>query len=352
MKIEIYKKKLKFVFTANTSRGSYRDKEIYILKIIDKDKVGFGECAPLYDLSFDYDSNYEKNVIDICHDTEQKGFIDYSLHKNFPSILMGLETAFMQLKHNSLKFYDNDFCNGNEGILINGLIWMGDIDLMKERLYKKIEEGFSCIKIKIGALDFESEYKLIKIIRDEFPLKKLTIRLDANCAYDFDKALYVLDKLAPLDIHSIEQPLKVKRYEESKKLVELSPIKIALDEDLIGLYDIDAKRYCLEKIKPNFIILKPTLHGGFKGCDEWLALADEMNIDYWITSALESNIGLNAIAQYASTKNITIPQGLGTGLLFSNNIDYGLYIKSEKLFFDQDFNVDFDMYLKGLEKIC
>lgn len=351
MKITIYKKKLNFVFKANTSRGSYEQKDSYIIKIQDKNWVGYGEAAPLYDLSADYDKNYEENLIKICVDVQEKGFIDYTCYKKYSSVLMGLETAFMHLKAHGLAFYDNDFCNGKNGILINGLVWMGDIDLMKQRLYEKINAGFKCIKIKIGALDFAKEYELIKIIRDEFSDKELTIRLDANCAYDYETALTILEKLYPLNIHSIEQPIKVGQYLVMHDLVKRSPIDIALDEELIGIYDYTLKRKCLEDIQPHYIVLKPTLHGGFKSCDEWIALCKEYHIGYWITSALEGNTGLNAIAQYASTKNISIPQGLGTGLLFDNNIDYGLNIKGQELYFNKDFQVDFETFLHDCKRI-
>lgn len=351
MKISIYKKTLHFAFQVNTSRGSYNEKNIYILKIEDKNGIGYGECAPLYDLSCDFNENYETNLIKICSDVQKKGFIDYTAYKNYSSILMGLETAFMHIQANSLSFFDNDFCNGKKGILINGLVWMGDIDLMKQRLYDKIKAGFSCIKIKIGAYDFSKEYELIKIIRDEFSEKDLTIRLDANCAYDYHTALTILNKLYPLNIHSIEQPIKVGQYEKMFQLVKQSPIKIALDEELIGIHSLALKQKCLESIQPDYIILKPTLHGGFKSCDEWITLCKDYQIDFWITSALESNIGLNAIAQYASTKDIDIPQGLGTGLLFRDNIHYGLFIKGQQLYFDKNVKVDFESFLHEKDKI-
>ena len=260
----------------------------------------------------------------------------------YPSMLFGIETALLDLRsnlspltsdHSSLLF-DTAFARGEVGIPINGLVWMGSYDEMLKRMEEKLEKGFRCVKLKIGAIDFDQELDLIKRIRDRFSFHEVELRLDANGAFKFEEALYKLELLSQYAIHSIEQPIKAGQWAFMAELCRESPLPIALDEELIGVNDPEMKRHMLNIIKPRYIILKPSLHGGMMGCREWIETAREMGIGSWITSALESNIGLNAIAQFASDvygDNITMPQGLGTGQLFTDNIPMGLEIRGDRL---------------------
>lgn len=240
------------------------------------------------------------------------------------------------------KLFDTDFTAGNASIPINGLIWMGDKDFMKQQIVEKLNTGFSCIKMKIGAIDFASEIALLKSIRQTFSRDEIELRVDANGAFSPKGALDKLQQLAALDIHSIEQPIKQGQWQEMARLCKDTPLPIALDEELIGVFTLDEKIKLLDTIKPQYIILKPSFIGGFKGTDEWIALAEKRNIGWWITSALESNIGLSAIAQYTATKNSTLPQGLGTGSLYTNNIPAPLTVKAGAILNDTSQQWDLD----------
>ena len=248
-------------------------------------------------------------------------------------MLFGLETALLNLQ-NGNRLFDTAFSRGETGIPINGLVWMGNHDEMLQRLEKKMEKGFRCIKLKIGAIDFDQELDLIRRIRDRFSFHEVELRVDANGAFPYDEALYKLELLSQYNIHSIEQPIRQGQWAYMAELCRESPLPIALDEELIGVNDLAMKHHMLNIIKPRYIILKPSLHGGIAGCREWIATAREMGIGSWITSALESNIGLNAIAQFASSvygDYITMPQGLGTGQLFIDNIPMPLEIRGDQL---------------------
>ena len=335
MKYEIEERLLHFKQPAGTSRGIYTTRKIWLIHLSDGQKEGLGECAPLPDLSCDAlpDHEYASILNKVCEDFCQSGEIDYDSLRDYPSMLFGLETALLNLQ-NGNRLFGTAFSRGETGIPINGLVWMGNHDEMLQRLEEKMEKGFRCIKLKIGAIDFDQELDLIRRIRDRFSFHEVELRVDANGAFPYDEALYKLELLSQYNIHSIEQPIRQGQWAYMAELCRESPLPIALDEELIGVNDLAMKHHMLNIIKPRYIILKPSLHGGIAGCREWIATAREMGIGSWITSALESNIGLNAIAQFASSvygDYITMPQGLGTGQLFTDNIPMPLEIRGDQL---------------------
>ena len=335
MKYEIEERLLHFKQPAGTSRGIYTTRKIWLIHLSDGQREGLGECAPLLDLSCDAlpDHEYASILNKVCEDFCQSGEIDYDSLRDYPSMLFGLETALLNLQ-NGNRLFDTAFSRGETGIPINGLVWMGNHDEMLQRLEEKMEKGFRCIKLKIGAIDFDQELDLIRRIRDRFSFHEVELRVDANGAFPYDEALYKLELLSQYNIHSIEQPIRQGQWAYMAELCRESPLPIALDEELIGVNDLAMKHHMLNIIKPRYIILKPSLHGGIAGCREWIATAREMGIGSWITSALESNIGLNAIAQFASSvygDYITMPQGLGTGQLFTDNIPMPLEIRGDQL---------------------
>lgn len=335
MHYEIEERVLHFKQPAGTSRGVYTTRKIRLVHLSDGEHQGVGECAPLPDLSCDAmgDAQYLGLLNQFCQELCDNGEIDYEAMRDYPSMLFGLETALLSLQSPATLF-DTAFSRGEEGIPINGLVWMGNYDEMLQRMEEKLEKGFRCVKLKIGAIDFEKELDLIKRIRDRFSFHEVELRLDANGAFPFDEALYKLELLSQYAIHSIEQPIRQGQWAYMAELCRESPLPIALDEELIGVNDEEMKRHMLNIIKPRYIILKPSLHGGMTGCREWIDAAREQGIGSWITSALESNIGLNAIAQFASDvygPHITMPQGLGTGQLFTDNIPMPLEIRGDQL---------------------
>ncbi len=338
--IEISERTLHFKQPAGTSRGVYTTRQSYYLTITDDNCPGIkgvGECATLPDLSCDAVPEYNKILKDICLMVEQTGKIPYDILRPYPSILFGLETAFAQLDANgSTRLYDTPFGRGEEGITINGLVWMGTFEEMYSRLETKLKAGFHCVKLKIGAIDFDKELDLIKHIREAFDKNTIELRVDANGGFTPDNAMERLEALAQYDIHSIEQPIKQHQWKDMARLCKETPLPIALDEELIGVNVKSMKEYLLDSIRPQYIILKPSLHGGMYGCDEWIQLAKERGIGSWITSALESNIGLNAIAHYCAKTygpSVSMPQGLGTGQLFTDNIDMPLVIDGDKIWY-------------------
>ena len=336
------KKILHFKQPAGTSRGVYTTRTIWLVHLSEGDKTGVGECAPLPDLSCDAmpDEAYETKLRQFCErltgDSPQDEAEVFESMRPYPSMLFGLETALLNLRNGDLLF-DTPFSRGEEGIPINGLVWMGRYDEMLQRMEEKLEKGFRCVKLKIGAIDFDQELDLVKRIRDRFSFHEVELRLDANGAFKYEEALYKLELLSQYAIHSIEQPIRQGQWAYMAELCRESPLPIALDEELIGVNDPEMKRHMLNVIKPRYIILKPSLHGGMMGCREWIETAKQQGIGSWITSALESNIGLNAIAQFASDvygPQIRMPQGLGTGQLFTDNIPMPLEIRGDMLFFD------------------
>ena len=332
--LNVRERQLKFKQPAGTSRGIYTTRDICYIDATDETGfTGVGECAPLHDLSCDASDNYANLVRQICKDTEETQHIDYERLRSYPSILFGLETAFLHLKRRSTALFDTPFAAGIQGIRLNGLIWMGKYDEMLTRIKEKLAAGFSCVKLKIGAIDFESELALLAFIRKQFSSDVLELRVDANGAFAVNDVRSKLEQLAKYQLHSIEQPIRAGQWDEMGKLCRETPIAIALDEELIGVNDTQQKSALLDTIRPQFIILKPTLHGAMHGCDEWIHMAEERDIGWWATSALESNVGLNAIAHWAASHNVTLPQGLGTGLLFTENVPMPLKIVGDKLFY-------------------
>jgi len=232
------------------------------------------------------------------------------------------------------ELFPSEFTKGEKSIPINGLVWMGTKEFMKIQIKEKISSGFSCIKMKIGAIDFDTELELLTSIRKEFSSKDIELRVDANGAFTPKEALEKLKHLSALEIHSIEQPIKQGQFEEMALLCEQTPLPIALDEELIGVFSETKKEEILQIIQPQFIILKPSLIGGFQGSTEWIEKAIKYNVSWWITSALESNVGLNAIAQFTYTLQNKMPQGLGTGGLYANNFEAPLEIEKGNLHYN------------------
>lgn len=340
MKIDVEERVLHFKQPAGTSRGVYTERRIWLVRMSDGSSVGMGECAPLPDLSCDALEPYIYNKVlgDFCRQVEQTGEIPYEDMRDYPSMLFGLETAMLNLRRGCLLF-DTPFANGKQGIPINGLVWMGSYEEMLQRMEDKLAQGFRCVKLKVGAIDFEHELDLVKRIRERFSHHEVELRLDANGGFKPEDALYRLELLSQYAIHSIEQPIKQKQWAKMAELCRDAPLPIALDEELIGVNDPEIKRQMLRIIKPAYIVLKPSLHGGMMGCREWIDIAREEGIGSWITSALESNVGLNAIAQFCSEvygDEITFPQGLGTGQLFTDNIPMPLEIRGDKLWISRN----------------
>lgn len=332
MKAEYYRYLLKFKRPSGTSRGVLYEKETFILEISDGGKKGVGECAIFRGLSFDDRPDYEEKLKWLCENIHQDfDFLKVEL-REFPSIWFGYEQALLNLKHGKNLYFPSDFTEQKSSMMINGLIWMGDVGYMEEQIHEKLENGFHCIKLKIG-VDWKSEHEILQELRKKFSKEKLELRVDANGGFSKDEAKIVLKQLADLNIHSIEQPIKAGHWNDMADLCAETPTPIALDEELIGIISFNEKQELLEVVKPQYIILKPSLIGGFAGSDEWVAVAEQKNIGWWITSALESNVGLNAIAQYTFTKNNHMPQGLGTGGLFTNNFESDLELKGDRLFF-------------------
>ena len=336
--IKITPRTFHFQHPAGTSRGIYTERKSWMLEMTNDDlpgRKGIGECAPLPELSCDDIPEYEKPLGAGCDGFEQEGAMHYPMMGPYPSMLFGLETALLSLQRGSDILFDNDFSRGKVGITINGLVWMGDYDTMLRRIEEKLQQGFHCIKLKIGAIEFEKELDMVKRIRERFSHHEVQLRVDANGGFTFDEALYKLELLAQYAIHSIEQPIKAKQWGYMAELCRESPLPIALDEELIGINIPEMKAHVLNIIKPAYIVLKPSLHGGMKGVREWVDIANRQGIRSWITSALESNVGLNAVAQLAAdiygTSGI-MPQGLGTGQLFTDNIPMRLEVKGEKLY--------------------
>ena len=297
---------------------------------------GVGECAPLPRLSCDDIPDYEEVLHNACLKVEATGELPMQMLRPYPSILFGLETAMLNLQRQSWALFDTPFSRGEEGIPINGLVWMGSFDEMQQRMEEKLRGGFQCVKLKIGAIAFDEELSLIKMLRWRFSLQDVELRVDANGAFTPEEAPRRLEQLARYDIHSIEQPIRQGQWQSMATICRNTPLPIALDEELIGVNAPDVKEELLDTIRPQFIILKPSLHGGISGTTEWVAMAKARGISSWMTSALESNIGLNAIAHLAAHlygPHITMPQGLGTGQLFTDNVDAPLHLNGDHMWF-------------------
>lgn len=344
MKASFKKYILNFKQASGTSRGVLKTKETYFLKLENNSRVGIGECAVFKGLSIDDRPDYEEKLTWLCKNIHlEEAFLLNEL-KEFPSIQFGLEQALISFRsENSFLLFPSNFTNSTDAININGLIWMGSEAFMKQQIKDKLADGFSTIKMKIGAIDFETELKLLKGIRSNFSSKEVELRVDANGAFNPKNALEKLKRLSDFEIHSIEQPIRQGQIDEMAYLCLKTPLPIALDEELIGVFNVTKKQELLQIINPQYIILKPSLVGGFKGSEEWIQLAEKNQIDWWITSALESNIGLNAIAQWTYTLNNKMPQGLGTGSLFTNNIESPLEVKKGHLHYNNTKNWKFNL---------
>ena len=344
-KLRILPRTLQFKQPAGTSRGIYRTRQVWYIVATSTDPqvhfTGLGECAPLYDLSCDYDEHYEETLKQICEEVERTQELDTERWRNYPSILFGLQTAFRSAagslqQGDYLQLYPSAFTRGEKGIPINGLVWMGTFEEMCKRMEEKLEKGFRCVKLKIGAIDFESEMEMIRQLRSRYSKETVELRVDANGGFTFEDAPQKLEELARYDIHSIEQPIKQGQWKKMHQLCASTPLPIALDEELIGVNDPLQKAELLDTIQPQYIILKPSLHGALTGAAEWMNLARERHIGYWVTSALESNVGLNAIAQWCAAiqPESTLPQGLGTGQLFVRNFEGApLHIEGDCLWY-------------------
>ncbi|MBC3846580.1 o-succinylbenzoate synthase [Winogradskyella echinorum] len=336
MTAKYHKYILDFKRPSGTSRGVMTTKETWFITLGNNGKQGIGECGILRGLSIDDRPDYETKLKWVCQNIHIGLAILVDELKEFPSIQFGLETAFKSLESDDqFQLFPSAFTKGFDAIAINGLVWMGDENFMRTQIKEKIETGFDCIKLKIGAIDFKTELNILKSIRKEFSASDIELRVDANGAFSKDDALEKLKQLSEYQLHSIEQPIKPKQFEAMAQLCEATPLPIALDEELIGVFSIEEKQILLETIQPQYIILKPSLVGGFGGSTQWIDLVESLNIKWWITSALESNIGLNAIAQWTYTLKNTMPQGLGTGSLFTNNFDSPLIVKNGTLQYDK-----------------
>lgn len=327
MKATYKKYVLNFKRPSGTSRGVMSEKETWFLFLEENGKIGIGECGILRSLSIDDRPDYEEKLKWVCHNIHLGKDQLWEELMEFPSIQFGVEMAFLSLQSKTpFELFSSEFIEGTKNMLINGLVWMGEELFMKTQIEEKLAQGFSCIKLKIGAIDFEKELGLLQFIRQNFDAKTIEIRVDANGAFGLNEALDKLNQLAGFELHSIEQPIQKNHTDKMSELCKIAPFPIALDEELIGVFEIENKIELLTKIKPQYIILKPSLVGGFKGTLEWIAIAESLNIGWWITSALESNIGLNAITQFTFTLQNPLPQGLGTGGLYTNNFDCPLEI--------------------------
>lgn len=337
MKATYHNYLLKFKRPSGTSRGVLTEKETWFIVLEENGKKGIGECGILRTLSVDDRPDYEEKLRWTCENIHLGKDELWESLIEFPSIQFGVETAFLSLESdNPFVLFPSEFTKGNESIVINGLVWMGEESFMKQQIEEKLEQGFSCIKLKIGAIDFQKELDLLHFIRANFDENTIEIRVDANGAFSENEALDKLNQLAGFKIHSIEQPIAKNHTDTMSELCKTTPFPIALDEELIGVFSLEEKKQLLLKICPHYIILKPSLIGGFRGTKEWIDLAEQLNIGWWITSALESNIGLNAIAQFTFLQNNPMPQGLGTGSLYTNNFDCPLEVENGNLWYRND----------------
>jgi len=343
LRVSFFSKVFHFNFKARTSRGLMRDKTSWFVKIEedgDPGVFGIGECGPLPGLSIDHRPDFEDNLSAIIEKinssqikTANHSSLEQLIPSAFPSILFGMETALLDLQNGGKRIlYNNGFLQG-QPIAINGLVWMGDMDFMMDQINKKIAQGFNCLKLKVGGLDFDRECDILSYIRKRYFRQNITIRLDANGAFKVDEVLYKLGEMARYQVHSIEQPIKP-GLEEMEELCRKSPIPVAFDEELIGIITAEDKTRMLKKLNPGFIVLKPTLHGGLRSCEEWISIAESLKIGWWITSALESSVGLNAICQFTANYQNQLPQGLGTGAIYGDNFPSPLTVKDGTIFYD------------------
>ena len=360
LKVKWLKHTLKFKFEAETSRGVYTEKDTFFLKIFDSENpsiFGLGEAAPLKGLSIDDLPNFEQILQEICdtfNSLDLEVFewniniiLSQLIEDHLPSIKFGFETALLDVMNGGKRvIFDNDFSKGQKAININGLVWMGNREFMTNQVNEKLAAGFDTIKMKVGAINFDEELEILASIRQEFSAEQITLRVDANGAFSPDEAPEKLARLANYQIHSIEQPIRKKQPESMADLCQNSPVPVGFDEELIGVNDYVQKMQLLKKLKPTYIILKPTLLGGLQHCREWIEIASRLHIGWWMTSALESNIGLNAIAQFTAEYKNPLPQGLGTGSLYHNNIESPLMVQNGQLHYQQQKEWELNLLAK------
>lgn len=343
MKATYHKYILNFKRPSGTSRGVMTEKETWFIILENEGKNGIGECGILRGLSIDDRPDYEAKLQWTCDNIHLGKDWLWEALLEFPSIQFGVEMAFQSLSSETpFLLFPSAFTNGSKSMVINGLVWMGEEGFMKQQIKEKLAEGFTCIKLKIGAINFNQELQLLRFIREHFSLEQVEIRVDANGAFDVDSALDKLLQLSEFKLHSIEQPIQKNHTDRMAELCRTSPFPIALDEELIGVFGVQEKEQLLMKIKPQYIILKPSFVGGFRGTQEWISLAEKHNIRWWITSALESNIGLNAIAQWTYLQQNLMPQGLGTGALYKNNFDCPLTVAGGQLWYQKQLQWAFN----------
>ena len=349
MKATYKKYILEFKRPSGTSRGIMTHKETFFIILEQDKKFGIGECGILRGLSVDDVPDYEEKLKWTCNNIGLGKDLLWEALMHYPSIQFGVEQAFLSLNsEDPFLPFPSEFTQNNSPIAINGLIWMGDEHFMHQQIRQKLEEGFKCIKLKIGAIDFEKEIALLSSIRNKYSEKEIELRVDANGAFLTSEAMHKLERLSRFGLHSIEQPIKAGNANEMRNLCTNSPIPIALDEELIGIMNVTEKEKLLQTIRPQYIILKPSLVGGFRGSMEWIKIAEKLNIKWWVTSALESNIGLNAIAQWTYTLDNPLPQGLGTGGLYTNNFECPLRVKKGTISYERTGNWENNL----IENIC
>lgn len=343
MKATYHKYILHFKQPSGTSRGVLTDKETWFLVLEENGKKGIGECGILRGLSADDRPDYEEKLQWVCENIHLGAQKLWKELMEFPSIQFGVEMAFLSLQsENPFVLLPSKFTSGEASMVINGLVWMGDEAFMKRQIEEKIEQGFRCIKLKIGAIDFEKEKALLRFIRQNFDAETIEIRVDSNGAFSENDALDKINQITGFQIHSIEQPIQKNKTDTMSVLCKNTQLPIALDEELIGVFSLADKEALLQKVRPQYIILKPSFIGGFRGTSEWIALAEKYQIGWWITSALESNIGLNAIAQFTYLQNNPMPQGLGTGALYTNNFESPLQVAQGQLWYRNGVEWQFD----------
>jgi O-succinylbenzoate synthase len=346
MKATYHKYILNFKRPSGTSRGVMNEKETWFIVLEENGKKGIGECGILRGLSADDRHDYEEKLNWACQNIHLGETVLWESLLEFPSIQFGIEMAFLSFKRtNPYVLFPSEFTENLKSIVINGLVWMGEAAFMKEQIEEKLEQGFNCIKLKIGAIDFKKELELLHFIRTHFSSSQIEIRVDANGAFSLSEALDKLNQLNQFELHSIEQPIAKGNKNAMADLCFQTPFPIALDEELIGVFSLKEKEELLQKIKPQYIILKPSFVGGFRGTQEWISLAEKHNIGWWITSALESNIGLNAIAQWTFMQNSKMPQGLGTGALYTNNFECPLEVSKGQLWYNTAKEWDSEFFI-------
>ena len=317
-----------FRIPAGTSRGVMHERKSVFVKaqpLNEIEKTFWGEIAPLPGLSPDLLDNALQPE-HLLQKLKNEALYEPESFNGYPAFQFAIESILLQIQSGKPHIlFENKFSKGQSSIPINGLVWMGEKDFLIQQIENLIERGFNAIKLKISHQSFEKDVEVLRFIRTGYSSDKIEIRVDANGSFPLEKAETYLHTLAELEVHSIEQPIATRQWKDLQRLCELTPIKIALDEELIGLNHFEI----LEEVRPQCIILKPSLHGGLCKCLHWLKRAEKSSIQWWITSALESNIGLNAIAQFTAEHSIGQLHGLGTGQLFTQNIPSPLTLESQ-----------------------